>query len=218
VHNAASAADESLILAQVVRVTEAEGPGRRFALWVQGCPLRCAGCCNPEMLSFSRGRAVRVAELIQRVLTVARRDQIEGITLLGGEPVAQAAAAAELAAAVQANCLTVMLFSGYALAEIRRMEDPAARRLLRHTDVLVDGPYRRDLPETGRRWVGSANQQVHFLSRRYRPEDPVWQMPNSIEIRLRGGELCVNGFPAAAAVGLWKRPGASAPASCGGGE
>ena len=30
--------------------TEAEGPGRRWALWVQGCPLRCPGCCNPELL------------------------------------------------------------------------------------------------------------------------------------------------------------------------
>ena len=42
----------SLPVAQFVPRTEAEGPGRRFALWVQGCPLRCKGCCNPEMLAF----------------------------------------------------------------------------------------------------------------------------------------------------------------------
>src|ERR1700677_380389 len=40
-------------VAQIVAMTEAEGPGRRFALWFQGCPLRCAGCCNPEMLPFA---------------------------------------------------------------------------------------------------------------------------------------------------------------------
>jgi anaerobic ribonucleoside-triphosphate reductase activating protein len=77
--------------------------------------------------------------------------------------------------------------------------------LLAHTDILVDGPYVRELPETRRRWIGSSNQQVHFLSDRYRADDPCWQLPNTLEIRLRGMELTVNGFPARSAVGLWRR-------------
>ena len=48
-----------LSVAQIVPCTEAEGPGRRFALWFQGCPLRCPGCCNPEMLPFTGGHACR---------------------------------------------------------------------------------------------------------------------------------------------------------------
>ena len=40
-----------LSVAQIVSCTEAEGPGKRFALWFQGCPLRCPGCCNPEKLT-----------------------------------------------------------------------------------------------------------------------------------------------------------------------
>ena len=47
--------DTILSVAQIVPITEAEGPGLRFALWFQGCPLRCPGCCNPEMLPFSGG-------------------------------------------------------------------------------------------------------------------------------------------------------------------
>ncbi len=78
--------------------------------------------------------------------------------------------------------------------------------LLAHSDILVDGPYLRDQPETRRRWIGSANQQIHFLSDRYRADDPRWLLPNTLEVRLRGRELTVNGFPARAAVGLWKRP------------
>jgi anaerobic ribonucleoside-triphosphate reductase activating protein len=100
-----------------------------------------------------------------------------------------------------------MVFSGFTLAEARALPDPAVADLLAHTDILVDGPYRREQPETGRRWIGSANQQIHFLSDRYRADDPRWLLPNTLAIRLSGGELTVNGFPARQAVGLWKRPG-----------
>jgi anaerobic ribonucleoside-triphosphate reductase activating protein len=198
--------DLTLRVAQVVPCTEAEGPGRRFALWFQGCPLRCPGCCNPEMLPFEGGASVRLADVVRQVREEAARHGVEGITLLGGEPLAHAPGAAALARAVQAAGLSVMVFSGYTLAEARRLTDPAVGDLLAHTDILVDGPYLRDRPETRRRWIGSANQQVHFLSGRYRADDPCWLLPNTLEIRLDGGELSVNGFPARGAVGLWRRP------------
>jgi anaerobic ribonucleoside-triphosphate reductase activating protein len=99
-----------------------------------------------------------------------------------------------------------MVFSGYTLAEARALPDPAVADLLAHTDILVDGPYLREQPEARRRWIGSANQQIHFLSGRYRADDPRWLLPNTLEIRLDHGELAVNGFPARQAVGLWKRP------------
>ncbi|MBA3821603.1 MAG: 4Fe-4S cluster-binding domain-containing protein, partial [Deltaproteobacteria bacterium] len=47
--------------------TEAEGPGRRWALWVQGCTIRCAGCCNPEMFAADRGDAVALDALLARL-------------------------------------------------------------------------------------------------------------------------------------------------------
>jgi anaerobic ribonucleoside-triphosphate reductase activating protein len=198
-------ADVMLQVAQIVPCTEAEGPGRRFALWFQGCPLRCPGCCNPEMLPFAGGRAVPLLDVVPQVLDAAGSG-VEGITLLGGEPLAHAPAAAALARAVRTAGLTVMVFSGYTLAEARQMSDPAVADLLAHTDILVDGPYLRDQPEARRRWIGSTNQQIHFLSDRYRADDPRWLLPNTLEIRLVEGELSVNGFPARHAVGLWRRP------------
>src|SRR5436305_14858589 len=102
-----------LQVAQIVSCTEAEGPGRRFALWFQGCPLHCPGCCNPEMLSFDGGRDMPVAELAE--LAIASKS--EGITLLGGEPLAHAAAGAELARRVREHGLSVMILSGYTIEE-----------------------------------------------------------------------------------------------------
>jgi anaerobic ribonucleoside-triphosphate reductase activating protein len=201
-----TSADILLRVAQAVPCTEAEGPGKRFALWFQGCPLRCPGCCNPEMLPFQGGDLLPVAAVVEAVRAAATEHGLEGITLLGGEPLAHAAGGAALARAAHKLGLNVMVFSGYTLEEARALSDPAVDELLAETDILVDGPYRRDLPETARRWIGSANQRVHFLSDRCRADDPRWRLPNTLEIRLSGKELTVNGFPARSAVGLWKRP------------
>ncbi len=192
----------NLQIAQTVACTEAEGPGKRFALWFQGCPLRCPGCCNPEMLPFEGGCKVELPALIEQI----RASGVEGITLLGGEPLAHAVAGAALARAVRDLGLTVMVFSGYTLEEARQLPHPAVAELLSLTDILVDSPYDRDQPETRRRWIGSANQRIHFLTERYRADDPCWWLPNTLEIRLKGQELTVNGFPARPAVGLWTRP------------
>jgi len=195
-----------LRVAQVIPCTEAEGPGRRFAVWVQGCPLRCPGCCNPEMLPSGGGREADIGDLAEQVRRAAAVQGVEGVSFLGGEPMAQAAGLAALARRVRGMGMSVMVYSGFTLEEVRGSDDPAALDLLAETDLLVDGPYLRDRPERGRRWVGSDNQRVHALTDRYRVDDPSWSRPNTLELRLAGGELTVNGFPAASALGLWRRP------------
>src|SRR5215468_7032472 len=95
--NSLAPEDTILQLAQVVPCTEAEGPGRRFAVWFQGCPLRCPGCCNPEFLPFKGGQTTTVAEMAEWMARSREETGIEGITLLGGEPFAHAAAGAALA-------------------------------------------------------------------------------------------------------------------------
>ena len=204
-HLQTTAEDWQVSVAQVVAATEAEGPGRRFAVWFQGCPLRCPGCCNPEFLPFSGGLPFTVNQLLGQIELARNEHQVEGVSLIGGEPFAHLPAAGKLAAGVQALGLSVMVYSGYTLAEIHAWQQPAAAELLAHTDLLVDGPYLRDQPETTRRWIGSSNQQLHFLTPFYQPDDPRFHTPNTLEIRLENGHITINGFPAPAAVGLWKR-------------
>jgi anaerobic ribonucleoside-triphosphate reductase activating protein len=183
-------------IAQIVACTEAEGPGKRFALWFQGCPLRCPGCCNPEFLSFGGGTLRTVDSLIEQVVGAKDEHGIEGITLLGGEPFAHVDAATELARSSQELGLSVMVFTGYLIEDL-------SGALLEHTDILVDGPYVREQPDNERRWIGSTNQRIHFLTDRYRFDDQ-WGKRNTLEIRVIGTEITVNGFPSKNAVGLWK--------------
>jgi anaerobic ribonucleoside-triphosphate reductase activating protein len=191
-------------IAMIVPVTEAEGPGKRFALWFQGCPLRCPACCNPEMLPFEGGRLSSLDKILSAISDAIPLG-IEGITLLGGEPTAHARGAAPLARRVRDLGLSVMVFTGYTLEELRMRPDPHIHDLLAHTDILVDGPYDRDLPDATRRWIGSTNQRIHFLTDRYSADDPRWHQHNTLELRLVNGEIIMNGFPAKRAMAAWKQ-------------
>ena len=156
-------------------------------------------------MPFEGGASRRLADVVAE-MRAALGDGIEGITLLGGEPFAHAAVASHLADAAHELDLSVMAFTGHLLENLAASPDPAVRRLLERVDILVDGPYVRELPERARRWIGSSNQRVHFLGERCAADDPRWRAPNTLEVRLEAGVVTVNGFPATQAVGLWRRP------------
>ena len=191
--------ERTLRLATIVDETEAEGPGRRWAIWLQGCSIRCPGCCNPEMFDARGGTAFTVAALVARSAAA----NVEGITILGGEPFEQAAAAADLAEAVRARGQTVMVFSGMELGGLRAAADPEVARFLGAIDLLVDAPFDRDRPEPapprGRRWIGSTNQTMHFLSAAYAEGDARLRAANGIEIHVSAttGAVTINGWPSA---------------------
>lgn len=187
-----------LRVAQQVRDTEAEGPGVRYAVWVQGCSLRCPGCCNPEMFVHGKGGVeLEAAALAAEVLATPG---IEGLSVLGGEPFEQAAGVAELCRLVKAGGKTVMVYSGYTLDELRAQAKttPAVQAVLDVADLLLDGRYDATKPETKRRWVGSTNQTLHFFTDAYRPDDPRFWTSNTVELRLERGKLTINGWPAPA--------------------
>jgi anaerobic ribonucleoside-triphosphate reductase activating protein len=177
--------------------TSAEGPGRRYALWLQGCSLRCPGCCNPHLLDGRGGERVSVSRVLREIEAVAA--QIEGVTLLGGEPFDQAAALAALGSGVRALGLSLMTFSGFTLEELRARQEDAVDALLEACDVLIDGRYDRAQPESARRWVGSRNQRFHYLSARYSPaieRGGAQAGECTLEVRITPeGRCLVNGWP-----------------------
>lgn len=187
-----------------VPVTHAEGPGARYALWLQGCSIRCPGCCNPHLFEAAGGEPVPAATLLAEVAAV--RTEVEGVTLLGGEPFEQASALAAFASGVRALGLSVLAFSGYRIEELRARRDQGTSALLAATDVLVDGRYEATRPETERLWAGSTNQRFHYLTDRYstaieRPS-PGTRL-RSVEVRLApDGRLSLNGWPVVAR-GVW---------------
>ena len=162
--------------------TEAEGPGLRFALWVQGCPLRCAGCCNPEMIPFRRAEPVTVARLLAELDAAP---DLDGVTLLGGEPFAQPGPLAVFAEGARARGLSVVTFTGYRREELRALPGRAPARLLAATDLLVDGRYDHAAGRSPHPGVGSANQRLLARTARGEALAARWDLgPRVVEVRL----------------------------------
>ena len=142
----------------------ANGPGERFVLWLQGCPVLCPGCFNEELLPFVPRHLITVEAMADRILAVP---SIEGVTYTGGEPTVQAQGLALLSERLRACGLTVVCYTGYTLEALQARHDLWIDRLLSEVDVLIDGPFVRD-QGTNLLWRGSSNQRVRFLTDVYR--------------------------------------------------
>lgn len=191
---------ELLNIAARLPCTEVEGPGRRAAIWLQGCDKRCKGCCNPEYLKFAERKIISAQSVAQQILEAKRDYDIEGVTFLGGEPLLQAKGLGVVAEIVSSAGLSVMIFTGYTMTEIEAMNLPGIGRLLKHTDVLVDGPYEATSPDGHRNWVGSTNQRFFYLSDRYDAAiEQAGSATREVEWRIAAdGRISVNGWPCSA--------------------
>jgi anaerobic ribonucleoside-triphosphate reductase activating protein len=139
--------------------SRANGPGARFVVWLQGCTLGCSGCFNPTTHDPRGGDERDAAEIAAQI-----PDDVEGLTLSGGEPLQQAEGAAALLDAARARGLSTLAFSGYSIDEIRAL--PGGPAVLARLDVLIDGRYvAGERLATGLR--GSANQRIQLLTPRY---------------------------------------------------
>lgn len=186
-----------LNVAKIIDVTQAEGPGLRTAIWVQGCLKRCVGCCNGQFLKIQPADVCDSQMIIEQIAQNQQQYGIEGVTFLGGEPFLQAEGLADVAQACHKMGLSVMVFSGYQLEEL---EDDArfkgASQLLKATDVLVDGEYQQALTENVRNWVGSTNQRFHYFTDFYDVSIETRSLTVTNEWRIDAqGNILGNGLP-----------------------
>ncbi|MCB1144714.1 MAG: radical SAM protein [Leptospiraceae bacterium] len=176
-------------------VSNSEGPGKRFVLWVQGCLKRCQYCCNPSMLKIQPARVVSVDSINRLISRSVKNYSIEGITILGGEPFLQAKPLSKIASYTREIGLSVMVFSGYTYEELTSLDLSYKNEFLESIDLLIDGEYDHKLPDLERNWVGSRNQKFHYLSDFYKAGlEYEYPSPN-IEIYVEKDNWILNGYP-----------------------
>lgn len=66
-----------------------DGPGVRFVVFVQGCPMRCAYCHNPDTWAMTGGKIMEASEIIEQYERNIAFYKNGGITVTGGEPLMQ---------------------------------------------------------------------------------------------------------------------------------
>lgn len=143
---------------KIRKMDVSNGPGIRVSIFMQGCTFNCPNCFNPETHDFNGGKEF-TQETIDRILDLASKDYIVGLSILGGEPLhpKNINGTGKLARAFKEKYpdKTVWVWTGFLYDR-----DLVGHPTLNYVDVLVDGQFVQDLLDLRLQWRGSSNQRV----------------------------------------------------------
>ena len=152
-----TACHKTLRIAGTVRDSIVDGPGIRYVIFTQGCPHHCEGCHNPQTHDFTEGQDADIEKILKEIF---ENPMLSGVTISGGEPFCQAEALVPIARVIKEHGKHLMLYTGYLLEQLQKMNASDIQELLELADVIVDGPFilaERNLTLSYR---GSENQRV----------------------------------------------------------
>lgn len=151
----------------------ANGEGIRVTLFVSGCTHHCKNCFNPETWNFNYGNEF-TNEVEEQIIKMLEPDFVNGLTLLGGEPMEPANQKALLPFLKKVrekfgDSKNIWCYSGYVydrdLLNPSRARCEVTDELLTNIDVLVDGPFVEALKNISLKFRGSSNQRVIDLKK-----------------------------------------------------
>ena len=135
-----------------------DGPGVRVSVFMQGCAFNCKNCFNKETHDFNQGKEFN-EDTINRILELCENENIEGLSILGGEPMhpKNIDGTTKLAKAFKEKFPNKNLWAWSGFLFDRELRD---KEVLSYLDVLVDGQYVDELRNPTLKWRGSSNQRV----------------------------------------------------------
>lgn len=146
------------------------GAGLRVVLFVSGCEHNCPGCHNPQTHDANSGIPFTQAE-VEEIFEQLEKPYIKGLTLTGGDPLYRTnyATILDLCKQVKEKYPTkdIWLYTGYRLEEL----PPVYQEILNYVDILVDGRFVERLKDVNLPYVGSSNQRILKINRRYRNDE-----------------------------------------------
>lgn len=153
-----------------------DGPGVRFVVFFQGCPMRCQYCHNPDTWDISEGKEKSVDEILEMFERNRSFYKTGGITATGGEPMVQMDFLLELfSKAKEKNIHTCLDTSGIMFVEDRQTENFAKiEKLMSVTDlVMLDIKHIENMAH--KELTGHSNEKILAFAR-YLDEiqKPVW--------------------------------------------
>lgn len=145
----------------------ANGPGVRVSLFVSGCTHHCPGCFQPETWDFNYGEKF-TDETIWRIIRLLEPNYIDGLTILGGEPLeprnmSDVWSLLDAVRRLGPSGKTVWLYTGSTFEELRARQyviGQLTRDILNKVDVLIDGPFVEAKKDLRLIFRGSSNQRL----------------------------------------------------------
>lgn len=128
------------------------GPGKRLLIFLQGCSLHCKGCINKHLWDFGKGKDITAEEL----LAICKDQNVEGITLHGGEPLDQADGLFEIVNLLKKNGFSIILFTGYNKKELKGKQLSVWNK----ADLIVCGRFIEEKKNLYMQFRGSTNQRI----------------------------------------------------------
>ena len=134
------------------------GPGVRVSIFVQGCTFNCKNCFNPETHDFNGGEEF-TDDTIEKVLSLCEKDYVEGLSILGGEPMhpKNLDGVTKLAKKFKERFPNKNLWAWTGFLFDNYLKD---KEICKYLDILVDGQYVEELHNPMLKWKGSSNQRV----------------------------------------------------------
>ena len=137
------------------------GTGVGVSLFVQGCPLHCKNCFNPNTWEFDGGEEW-TDDTENTLIQLTNRPYIKRVSILGGEPLANPNRyqVFNLCRRIKSICpdKTIWLYSGYTYEQICQSREQF--KVLTLVDVLVDVPYIDEQRDISLAFRGSRNQRL----------------------------------------------------------
>lgn len=167
--------------ATIKPVDVANGPGVRVSLFVSGCTHYCEGCFNAEAWDFSYGQLF-TEETQEELLKLLDHDYIEGLTLLGGEPMEPQNQEGLLPFIKKVRekfpkksiwCFTGYDFEKDILADMM-VSSQVTRELVPMFDVMVDGEFVASKRNLRLKFRGSENQRILDVEKSLESKAAVW--------------------------------------------
>lgn len=147
--------------AKIRKMDISNGEGVRVSLFVQGCSFHCKNCFNQETWDFNGGKEFTTAE-IQKIIELANKDYIAGLSVLGGEPLHNnnVDEVFHIVATFKEKFPNkdIWLWTGFKFEDA--IKDSKRKFILRNIDVLIDGQFEEDKKDLTLKWRGSSNQRV----------------------------------------------------------
>ncbi|MCI0338539.1 MAG: radical SAM protein [Acidobacteria bacterium] len=162
--------EPSLRVFRIYHHSVVEGPGRRSVLQTVGCSIRCDGCIVPETHDPNGGVEMPISEIVEMLLD-SQGEPRDGITILGGEPFLQLNGLLALMQALRDKDQHLTVYTGYTIEQLISRSESVVRRILELTDILIDGPFIKELSEGSGEWVGSTNQRLIYHPSQYSSSD-----------------------------------------------